>query len=64
MKFLGLLSCIPLLSVVATESAIAQGNRSATVVRIAQLEIDPAHLEQYTRIVKEEMEISARGAAP
>ncbi|WP_066733107.1 putative quinol monooxygenase [Cupriavidus sp. D384] len=60
MKLLGLLSCVPLLSVVAPESAIAQGNPSATVVRIAQLEIDPARLEQYTRIVKEEIEISAR----
>ncbi len=29
-------------------------------MRIAQLEIDPARLEQYTKIVKEEMEISAR----
>lgn len=61
MRFLNLLSCIPLLSVVAPGSAAAQGNPSTTVVvRIAQLEIDPARLEQYTKIVKEEMEISAR----
>lgn len=60
MKLLSLLSCIPLLSVVAPGSATAQDNSSTTVVRIAQLEIDPEQLEQYTKIVKEEMEISAR----
>lgn len=60
MKLRHLLSCIPLLSVVAADSSAAQGDASTTVVRVAQLEIDPAQLEQYTRIVKEEMEISAR----
>ncbi len=34
--------------------------RPAPVVRIADLEIDPAHLDRYLEIVKEEMAISVR----
>ena len=45
--------------------AVSLGGRavtaeSVTVVRIAELEIDPAHLEAYATAVKEEMEISVR----
>lgn len=45
--------------------AVSLGGRavtaeSVTVVRIAELEIDPAHLEAYAAAVKEEMEISVR----
>ena len=40
--------------------ASAQTLPPLAVVRIAQLEIDPAQLERYTEIVKEEMEVSAR----
>ena len=38
----------------------AQQPRDATVVRIADLEIDPAQLDQYLAIVKKEMETSIR----
>ena len=40
-------------------SVIAQETRGP-VVRIAELEIDPAQLENYKAVVKEEMEISVR----
>jgi quinol monooxygenase YgiN len=44
--------------------AMAQAPRAsiseAKVVRIAELEIDPAQLDRYTAAVKEEMEISVR----
>jgi len=44
-------------------SAVAGGAAAAesvTVVRIAELEINPAHLVAYTTAVKEEMETSVR----
>lgn len=40
----------------APNTAIAE----AKIVRIAELEIDPAQLDRYTAAVKEEMEISVR----
>jgi quinol monooxygenase YgiN len=39
---------------------VAIAAEGLTVVRIAELEIDPAHLEAYTAAVKQEMEISVR----
>ena len=38
----------------------ASPSRDATVVRIADLEIDPAQLDRYLGLVKEEMEASIR----
>ena len=38
----------------------AAAAESVTVVRIAELEINPAHLVAYTAAVKEEMEMSVR----
>ncbi len=38
----------------------AAGETPAPLVRIAELEIDPAQLEKYKAAVKEEMEISVR----
>ncbi|HEY5938333.1 MAG TPA: putative quinol monooxygenase [Kofleriaceae bacterium] len=42
----------------STPSAIQP--RQATVVRVAELEIDPAQLEAYLALVKDEMETSIR----
>ena len=41
-------------------AAIADAAQSSVVVRIAELEIDPAQLERYTAAVKEEMEDAVR----
>jgi quinol monooxygenase YgiN len=40
--------------------AFSKSKPNAVVVRIAQLEIDPSRLEDYTRAVKEEMEDAVR----
>ena len=49
------------LVVLAMSSAgFAVAAESVTVVRIAELEINPAHLVAYTAAVKEEMEMSVR----
>jgi quinol monooxygenase YgiN len=47
------------LAISLSGSVIAQEYRGP-VVRIAELEIDPAQLESYKAVVKEEMEISVR----
>jgi quinol monooxygenase YgiN len=47
------------LAISLSGSVIAQEYRRP-VVRIAELEIDPAQLESYKAVVKEEMEISVR----
>jgi quinol monooxygenase YgiN len=47
------------LAISLSGSVIAQESRGP-VVRIAELEIDPAQLESYKAVVKEEMEISVR----
>ena len=47
------------LAISLSGSVIAQESRGP-VVRIAELEIDPAQLENYKAVVKEEMEISVR----
>lgn len=41
-------------------AGVAIAAETLTVVRIAELEIDPARLEAYTAAVKQEMEISVR----
>ena len=47
------------LAISLSGSVMAQESRGP-VVRIAELEIDPAQLESYKAVVKEEMEISVR----
>ena len=44
----------------AWRPAMADGGQSGVVVRIAELEIDPAHLESYKTAVKEEMDDAVR----
>lgn len=52
---------VPLIALAATLSGEAHAESSAQpVVRIAQLEIDPAHLESYQAAVKEEITTSLR----
>lgn len=55
-----LFSCATWFGLLSGGCAFAQPLPSTVVVRVARLEIDPAQLERYTQIVKEEMEISAR----
>jgi quinol monooxygenase YgiN len=50
---------VPLLFL-AAGAAFAETSRDATVVRIAELEIDPAQLERYTAAVREEIEDAVR----
>jgi quinol monooxygenase YgiN len=40
--------------------AVSKPNPNGVVVRIAQLEIDPSRLEDYTRAVREEMQDAVR----
>jgi quinol monooxygenase YgiN len=48
------------LALCSSGACLADPVKSEVVVRIAELEIDPAHLEAYTRAVKEEMAESIR----
>jgi quinol monooxygenase YgiN len=52
------LSLASLLSIFSTPSFA--GDKPKTVVRIAELEIDPSQLENYNAEVKEEMDIAVR----
>jgi quinol monooxygenase YgiN len=56
-QLLGIVGAV--LAISLSGSVIAQESRGP-VVRIAELEIDPARLEDYKAVVKEEMEASIR----
>jgi quinol monooxygenase YgiN len=56
-QLLGIVGAV--LAISLSGSVIAQESRGP-VVRIAELEIDPARLEEYKAVVKEEMEASIR----
>ena len=53
-------SAVVLSLVYTYERARAQPLHRNTVVRLAELEIDPNHLEQYKQLLKEEIETSIR----
>ena len=55
-----ILSMLVALLALSLTGCAAPENARVPVVRIAELEIDPAHLEAYTAAVREEMEISVR----
>ncbi|KRE11589.1 antibiotic biosynthesis monooxygenase [Bosea sp. Root483D1] len=49
-----------MLAVLLSGGASLAQDKKSPVVRIADLDIDPAHLDSYTAIVREEMETSVR----
>ncbi len=58
--FSSLLMAVFLAGLLCWSYAFSKSKPNDVVVRIAQLEIDPSRLEEYTRAVKEEMQDAVR----
>ena len=59
-KYAALLSALSLIAILALSARGSAENQPSPVVRLAELEIDPAQLEQYKAALREEIAASIR----